>query len=201
MTRGWPMELSDGELLIRPLSASDSRMWSEVRRRNQAWLTPWDATSPPEAAEQPPTYRQMVRHLRHEAREGRTMAMALVIGGRFAGQITLGGISWGSLRSAYIGYWIDEAYAGRGYMPRAVAMVSDYAFFRLGLHRLEINIRPENEASIRVAEKLGFRYEGLRRRYLHIAGDWRDHQTYALCVDEVPQGVLAGVNERSRPLG
>ena len=66
------------------------------------------------------SFLEMVRQLRNEAREGRTMAMAILIGGRFAGQITLGGIAWGSLRSAYIGYWIDEAYAGRGYMPRAV---------------------------------------------------------------------------------
>ena len=86
-------------------------------------------------------------------------------------------------------------------MPRAMATFSDYAFFHVGLHLMEINLRPENEASLRVAEKLGFRYEGLRRRYLQSAGDWRDHQTYALCVDEVPHGVLAGVNERSRPLG
>ena len=61
----------------------------------------------------------------------------------------------------------------------------------MGLHRIEINIRPENAASLRVVEKLGFRFEGMRLRYLHIDGDWRDHSTYALCADEVPGGVLA----------
>jgi ribosomal-protein-alanine N-acetyltransferase len=116
--------------------------------------------------------------------------VALTVGGRFAGQVTLGGISWGSLRSAYIGYWIDRAYAGRGYMPRAVALLADYGLFTMRLHRVEINIRPENAASVRVVEKLGLRCEGLRHRYLHIAGDWRDHLSYAVCVDEVPQGLM-----------
>lgn len=198
MTRGWPVRLTDGELVVRPLRSSDGRAWMDVRRRNYAWLSQWDATNPPDSGEQPPTFRQMVRFLRNEARAGRTMAFAVVVGGNFAGQITLGGIGWGSLRSGYIGYWIDELYAGRGYMPRAVALVADYAFATLGLHRLEINIRPENAASLRVVEKLGFRHEGLRRRYLHIAGDWRDHYTFALCAEEAPDGMLAAVKERSR---
>ena len=198
MTRSWPVRLTDGDLVVRPLSTADGRAWMEVRRRNHDWLSQWDATNPPNSGEQPPTFRQMVRLLRNEARAGRTMAFAVLVGGNFAGQVTLGGMGWGSLRSGYIGYWIDEMYAGRGYMPRAVAMVADYAFFTLGLHRIEINVRPENAASIRVVEKLGFRHEGLRRRYLHIAGDWRDHSTYALCAEEVPDGVLTAVKERSR---
>jgi ribosomal-protein-alanine N-acetyltransferase len=60
----------------------------------------------------------------------------------------------------------------------------------MGLHRMEICIRPENEPSLRVVEKLGFRYEGLRRRFIHINGDWRDHFCFALTVEELPQGVL-----------
>ena len=106
------------------------------------------------------------------------------------GQLTVGGITWGSLRSAYIGYWIDERVAGRGIIPTAVAMATDHCF-AIGLNRVEINIRPENVASRRVVDKLGFRPEGLRERYLHIDGDWRDHLTFALTAPEVPDGVLA----------
>ena len=58
------------------------------------------------------------------------------------------------------------------------------------MHRLEINIRPENQASKRVAEKLGYRYEGLRPQYLHINGLWRDHDSFALVSTEVPNGIL-----------
>ncbi len=109
--------------------------------------------------------------------------------GRLVGQLTVGGIAWGSLRSAHIGYWIDQRVAGRGIMPTAVALATDHCF-AIGLHRVEINIRPENVASRRVVEKLGFRPEGLRLRYLHIDGDWRDHLTFALTVDEVPGGLV-----------
>jgi ribosomal-protein-alanine N-acetyltransferase len=59
-----------------------------------------------------------------------------------------------------------------------------------GLHRVEIAIRPENTASLRVVEKLGFRYEGLKERFIHINGDWRDHYIFALTFEEVPSGIL-----------
>jgi ribosomal-protein-alanine N-acetyltransferase len=71
-----------------------------------------------------------------------------------------------------------------------VALATDHCFFGVGLHRMEICIRPENGPSLRVVEKLGFRYEGLRRRYIHINGDWRDHYCFGLTVEEVPMGVL-----------
>ena len=99
-------------------------------------------------------------------------------------------IAYGSLSSATIGYWVSERFAGKGATPTAVALATDHCFFGVGLHRMEICIRPENEPSLRVVEKLGFRYEGLRRRYIHINGDWRDHFCFGLTVDELPQGVL-----------
>ena len=117
------------------------------------------------------------------------MPFVITYDAALVGQLTVGGITWGSLRSAYIGYWIDQSVAGRGIMPTAVAMATDHCF-AIGLHRVEINIRPENVASRRVVEKLGFRYEGLRRRYIHINGDWRDHYAFALVREEVPEGVL-----------
>ena len=190
MTDGWPATLVDGSLCLRPLRQSDSREWRTVRARNAEWLRPWEATSPEPALDAPPTYSAMVRRLRNEAREGRTMPFVIAFGGALVGQLTVGGISWGSLRSAHIGYWVDQRVAGRGIMPTAVAMATDHCF-EVGLHRMEINIRPENLASRRVVEKLGFRPEGLRPRYLHIDGDWRDHLSFALTVDEVPGGLLA----------
>jgi ribosomal-protein-alanine N-acetyltransferase len=100
-----------------------------------------------------------------------------------------------------VGYWIDSAVAGRGIMPIAVAMVCDHGWLTMGLHRIEVNVRPENAPSLRVVDKLGFRYEGLRPRYLHIDGAWRDHVTYALNAEEVPGGLRARLLETSRGLG
>ena len=190
MSDGWPAVLTEGSVGLRPLRQRDSREWRSVRARNADWLRPWEATSPEPALDAPPTYAAMVRRLRTEAREGRTMPFVITFGGDLVGQLTVGGISWGSLRSAHIGYWVDRRVAGRGIMPTAVAMATDHCF-ATGLHRIEINIRPENMASRRVVEKLGFRPEGLRPRYLHIDGDWRDHLSFALTGEEVPGGLVA----------
>jgi ribosomal-protein-alanine N-acetyltransferase len=79
-------------------------------------------------------------------------------------------------------------------MPTAVALASDHCF-DIGLHRVEINIRPENMASRRVVEKLGFRPEGMRPALLHIDGAWRDHLAFALTAEEVPGGLLSRWHE------
>lgn len=191
MTRGWPATLREGRIGLRPIRLRDAAAWREVRRVNADWLRPWEATLPIGELDAPMSFAGMVRRLRAEAREGRSLPWIITLDGALVGQMTVGGIARGSLQSAYIGYWIDSRVAGRGITPTAVAMATDHCFDALGLHRVEINIRPENAASLRVVEKLGFRPEGQRERYLHIDGDWRDHLTFALCRDDVPHGVLA----------
>lgn len=190
MSRGWPVTLRDGAVGLRPIRLRDATAWREVRQHNAEWLRPWEATLPLGEHDAPGSFASMVRRLRAEGREGRTLPWVILTGQRLVGQLTVGGLSRGSLQSAYIGYWIDRRVAGRGIMPTAVAMATDHCFGALGLNRVEINIRPENAASLRVVEKLGFRPEGLRVRYLHIDGDWRDHLSFALTVGEVPEGVL-----------
>jgi ribosomal-protein-alanine N-acetyltransferase len=133
----------------------------------------------------------MVRGFAREARAGRMLPFAVTLDGELVGQLTVSGIAWGSLRSAHAGYWVDRRVAGRGVIPTALALAVDHCFFSVGLHRIEINIRPENAPSLRVAHKLGFRPEGLRPRYLHIDGAWRDHASFALTVEDVPGGLLA----------
>jgi len=133
----------------------------------------------------------MVRSLLRQARQGTLLPFAVTYDDELVGQLTVGGVTYGSLCSAHIGYWIDQRVAGRGIMPTAVALAVDHCFRTLGLHRVEVNIRPENTASLRVVEKLGLREEGLRARYLHIAGAWRDHRSFAVTAEEVPEGLLA----------
>jgi ribosomal-protein-alanine N-acetyltransferase len=140
----------------------------------------------------------MVAGLRREARAGRMLPFVVTYHGRLVGQLTVGGVHYGSLRAAHIGYWIGADHAGRGIIPTAVALATDHAFASLRLHRVEIAMRPENMPSRRVAEKLGFRYEGDREAYLHIDGDWRDHRVYVLLADEIPEGV-AERWRRTRP--
>ena len=189
MTLGWPVELTFGDIGLRPIKQRDAREWRTVRARNADWLRPWEATTPDPSRDVPPTYGVMVRRLRSEAADGRVLPFVITYAGRLVGQLTVGSITWGSLRGAHIGYWIDREFAGRGITPTAVALVTDHCF-SIGLHRIEINVRPENVASRRVAEKLGFRFEGLRPSYLHIDGAWRDHVVYALTAEEISGGVL-----------
>lgn len=172
------LKLSHGPVGLRIIRQRDMSDWREVRIANYEWLRPWEATMPPEAGTAAPTFSSMVRQMRADARAGRMLPFVVTYDGRLVGQVTVGGIVWGSLRSGYVGYWVDRRYAGRGIIPVAVALAADYCMDELRLHRLEINIRPENVASRRVVEKLGFEFEGARPRYLHIDGDWRDHHCY-----------------------
>jgi [ribosomal protein S5]-alanine N-acetyltransferase len=127
----------------------------------------------------------MVRGMRREARAGRQLPFAVEYDGAFVGQLTVNNIVRGSAQFASLGYWIDRRHAGRGIIPRAVAMAIDHCFEGVGLHRVEIAIRPENAASLRVVEKLGIPQVGYAPRFLHIDGEWRDHRIFAVTREEV----------------
>lgn len=191
----WPVTLESGDLVLRPIKLRDKAEWTRVRARNAAWLQPWEASSPAGQGELP-TFGGMVRALNEQARAATALPFVITerMPGRskpaLVGQLTVSSIMWGSAMMASLGYWVDRDRAGRGIAPTAVAMVTDHCFRTLGLHRMEINIRPENAPSLRVVDKLGFRDEGLRPRYLHINGEWADHRSFALTAEEVPGGLL-----------
>jgi ribosomal-protein-alanine N-acetyltransferase len=193
----WPVTLQHGPVILAPLRHRDRAAWERVRRENAGWLRPWEATLPPGAQIGPSTYAGLVRSVTHQAREGRMLPWLVYYDDasnrakpRLAGQLTVSGIVGGSASWGQIGYWIDQRMAGRGIIPTAVALAVDYCFQVMALHRIEIAIRPENTKSLRVVAKLGFRPEGLRPRYLHIDGDWRDHLVFALNAEEVPEGLM-----------
>lgn len=181
---------------MRPLRLRDASAWSEVRVRNQAWLEPWEGA--PES--QPPlswqdrhstaVFGSLLRTQRREAKAGRSFPFVVTYDGRLVGQVTVNGVVRGAFDSGAIGYWVDGRVAGRGVVPTAVALVVDHVFDVARLHRVEANVRPDNAASLRVVDKLGFRREGLHERYLFIDGAWRDHVTFALVRDDVPEGLL-----------
>ncbi len=187
MVSGIPT-LSEGRTSIRPIRLRDARVLERELAQNRGWLRKWEATNP----HGPMNFdvRASIRNLQQNARAGLGIPFVIEYDGEVAGQLNVSSIAYGSVSSATIGYWVSERFAGRGATPTAVALATDHCFFGVGLHRMEICIRPENAPSLRVVEKLGFRYEGLRRRYIHINGDWRDHFCFGLTVEEVPTGVL-----------
>lgn len=196
MGRYWPVRLSHGPVLLRPVQRRDELAWFRIRRRSPEWFGPWDSTRPPEAADPPLTFGGMVHSFTARAREGQLLPWAVEYTppgqrrGVFAGQVTVSGIVRGSASWAQIGYWIDPTWAGRGIIPTAVAMACDYCLDSLRLHRIEIAIRPENANSLAVVRKLGLRLEGRRAAYMHVAGAWRDHDVFVLTAGDIPDGVL-----------
>ena len=191
----WPVELSHGKVTLRPLRLRDARDWRATRLRNRAWLEQWEGAAPSaprvswDSRHSTAVFATVVRSHRKQGRAGTGMGFAVIYHGRLVGQVTVSSIVRGAFDSGTIGYWVDEDVAGRGITPTAVALATDHAF-AVGLHRIEINIRPENDASLRVVEKLGFRDEGLHERYLFIDGAWRDHRTFALVREDLRGTVL-----------
>ena len=183
---------------LHPLRRRDAAEWSRLRLANEDWLRPWEpsAGQPWRERHTPAVYRAMRQGVSRRARLGTTLPFAVRVEGRLAGQVTVDNIVRGALRSGYLGYWIDRDAAGRGMASLAVALVCDYAFSEVGLHRVQADIRPENGPSQRLVERLGFSREGLLRRYLDIDGAWRDHLAYALLADDLPAGTLARWQER-----
>ena len=180
--------LQYGQIGLRLVRGRDARVLQQELLSNRSWLQPWEATVPGGVGGF--DMRVSIRRLLQQYREGGGYPFVMEYDGQVAGQLNIWGVARGSLASATIGYWVSERFAGRGITPTAVALATDASFAEYGLHRMEICIRPENRSSLRVVQKLGFRYEGLRRRYIHIDGDWRDHHAFALTREDVPEGVL-----------
>ncbi|AKT50218.1 GNAT family N-acetyltransferase [Arsenicicoccus sp. oral taxon 190] len=209
----WPIRLTgalrDGTpVLLRELRRRDQREWLALRRASWEWLRPWEPTlaRPGQTARPYPAY---LRHQTREARAGRLMPWAIEVEGQLCGAVTVSQVFEGALWGASAGYWVAPTHAGRGIAPLALALACDHALTDRALHRIEINIRPDNHKSLAVAHKLGFRDEGLRERYLHIDGAWRDHRTFAITTEDLGGATLqsrlhahaASVNPPTHPGG
>ncbi len=159
----------------------DWRDWSALRADSQAFLTPWEPSWAHDALSRG-AFRRRLKMYRSELRQGVTCSFLIF---RAADDALLGGITLSNLRrgvaqTATLGYWIGAVHARQGYVTEALGAALEYAFQRLGLHRVEAACLPGNEASRRLLLKCGFREEGYAREYLRINGSWRDHQLFAI---------------------
>ena len=180
--------LTHGDIGLRIIRTKDAKTIEQLVLGNREWLRPWEATNP--HAPMTFDFRAQIRSLLRQLETSDALPFVVLYQGQIVGQLNVANILHGSLSSCVIGYWIAPEVAGLGITPTAVALAMDYMFNVVGLHRVEIDIRPENGASIRVVQKLGLRYEGRKKNYIHINGDWRDHYVFALTIDEVKDGVL-----------
>lgn len=187
-----PLRTSGGLVRLRPVRLRDGGMWASIRTRDERYLAPWEPDAPGLWTQRNSVAEWSARWsaLRTAGRRGLGLPFAITLDNVFAGQVMIGNVMRDPLWSAYVGYWIGSHVAGRGVTTAAVAMVLDHTFSQVGLHRIEATVRPENRASRRVLAKLGFREEGLLRRYLNVDGAWRDHLMYALTVEDLELGVV-----------
>lgn len=193
-----PAPRAVGPIGLRVIRAGDAKVLQQLLTENRAWLQPWEASYPGGGGAVPGTVplRPVIRQMLRQQRAGQSVSFVMTFDDEVVGQLTVSDISGGALRSASIGYWISQHVAGKGITPTAVALAIDICFEMLRLHRIEICIRPENAASLRVVEKLGMRFEGRRARYIYINGAWCDHDSFAVTVEDVPRGMLARLGAR-----
>ncbi len=200
---GWPRAVGPlrvplGVIRLRPVRMRDAAQWSRTRLAERSHLEPWEPTAELEwtvrhAVSSWPT---LCSDLRAEARRGRMLPYVIEVDGRFCGQLTIGNVTRGALRSAWIGYWVSREVTGSGVATAALALGLDHCFGPVALHRVEATVRPENVASRRVLAKVGFREEGLLKRYLDVDGAWRDHLLLAVTAEEVDGSMAARLVNR-----
>ena len=202
---GWPGSLGPlrvpaGVVRLRPVRLRDAAVWSRIRLTDQRHLEPWEPVSGVDwhVRHAVSSWPAICSSLRGEARRGRMLPYAIELDGHFAGQLTIGNVTHGALRSAWIGYWVASEKTGGGVATAALALGLDHCFSGVGLHRVEATVRPENGASRAVLARVGFRDEGLLRRYLEVDGAWRDHLLVAVTVEELDHSAAQGLVSAGR---
>jgi ribosomal-protein-alanine N-acetyltransferase len=183
-----PVLQGDGVFLRYP-ETGDYAAWARLRGESREFLSPWEPTWAPDELTRA-AFRRRLRRYHREIRSDISYPFFLFRkpDNVLMGGCTLSNVRRGVTQSAAIGYWIGEPYARHGHMYAALTAILPFVFQVLGLHRLEAACIPENEPSRSLLLKVGFREEGLARRYLQINGEWRDHVLYALLEDEAPVG-------------
>jgi ribosomal-protein-alanine N-acetyltransferase len=167
----------DRRVYLRPPARSDQEEFLSLMRASRSFHRPW-ATAPTDV-ERFSAYLSDLQRTDFEA-----MLLCRTEDHAILGFFNLSQITRRSLQSAYLGYAVGKPFAGKGYMKEGIALVLGHAFLSLRLHRVEANIQPGNKASIALAQGAGFRREGFSPRYLKIGGRWRDHERWAILVED-----------------
>jgi ribosomal-protein-alanine N-acetyltransferase len=162
---------------LREIDYGDRDEFLALVRNSRSLHHPW--AYPPERGDQ---FDELVARARRD--DVVTLLACRDEDGAIVGVFTVSQIVRGAFQNAYLGYYGHAEHAGRGYMRAALDLVLDHAFGPLALHRIEANIQPGNEPSVRLARGAGFRLEGFSPRYLLIGGRWRDHERYAITAED-----------------
>ncbi len=170
--------LVKNRVLIRPLEPGDCAAFISAARRSRTLHARWISRRP----STPEAFADYLKRFATGERYG-----FLVVereSGTLVGMINLNHVIRGAFQNASLGYYAFVPNAGKGLMGEGMRLALRHAFGTLKLHRLEANIQPENHASIQLARRSGFVFEGLSRHLLKIGGRWRDHERWVMLAED-----------------
>ncbi len=170
-----------GNVYLRHPILSDFPAWRQLREQSRSFLTPWEPTWAPTELDKA-SFRRRLRRYAQEIRNdtGYPFFIFRKADHQLVGGLTLAFVRRGVTQTVTLGYWMGEPYAGKGHMTEAATSAVRYAFETLQLHRVEAACLPNNAASVRLLQKIGFTREGYARSYLCIADRWQDHILFAI---------------------
>ena len=170
---------------LRPFTSGDAEALLGLRIKNRSFLISFE----PQRDVNIYTLSAQRRQIQSDEegfQTGRRYAFGVYLGDLLVGRVSLDNVVRGAWQNATLGYFVDQEHNGRGIATEAVRAAVTYAFDEVDLHRVQAGVMPRNARSIRVLEKVGFRFEGLSLRYLQINGAWEDHNMYAITAEEWP---------------
>ena len=179
------MEVEGTRVRIRPLQPSDAAALLDLHVRNRAAFAPFFPRQSRFFFTLDGQEREIERAtLEWQNDEGYVFGIFVMDNDRLVGNVVLRNVARGAWQNATLGYWVDDAFRGRGYATEAVGLALTLAFGPIGLHRVQAGTLLGNEPSMQVLRKNGFRFEGVSEKYLQIDGRWADHNMFALTVED-----------------
>jgi len=174
-------------IYLRRFESSDLNALLDLRFRNRRFIQPWEPTQPLGHFTLSGQQEAIDKSLANwESGSGYGLGIFRADGDALIGRVNLTNVVRGAWESCTIGYFLDQQHNGRGYMTEAVRLAVGFAFEQVNLHRVQAAIMPRNVGSIRVVEKIGFRYEGFSEYYLKINGEWEHHNIYSMTREHWP---------------
>ena len=179
-------KLTGKRVFLRPPKRRDALKWQKLRMSSKSFLVPWEPSWDASSC----TRRAFLRYFKNSnylANMDRAYSFLIF---KTDDKTLLGGINIGNVRrgvsqSASLGYWIGEKYSRNGYMKEALKLLIPSLFIDLRLNRIEAATLEENIASKNLLKRIGFKKEGVLRKYLKINGTWRDHILYGLLENDL----------------
>jgi ribosomal-protein-alanine N-acetyltransferase len=189
LSRADPYRLTGDRVFLRAPERGDYEAWASLRAGSRDFLSPWEPSWPPDALSRASFRARVARYVEDWRTDQAYNFFIFALDETLVGGIGLSNIRRGVSETASLGYWVGEPFARQRYMSSALPLVVDFAFERLGLHRLEAACLPSNIPSRSLLASAGFTQEGYAREFLCIAGKWQDHLLFAILRGDRPAAV------------